>query len=78
MLLQKKSQLYNKYRYLLLRQSMVRRWCCDGWVFNKHVTFHFQKESPSCEHVMLGRMFLHEETNALKSDRELVASGRGK
>ena len=26
---------------------------------------------------MLGRMFAHEETSALKADRELVASGKG-
>ncbi|OTF78325.1 hypothetical protein BLA29_002260 [Euroglyphus maynei] len=35
------------------------------------------KSSPSCEQVMVNRMIINEETDALKSDKELVASGGG-
>ncbi|CAG2183257.1 unnamed protein product, partial [Oppiella nova] len=52
-LLQKKQQLFDKFRVLLLKQSM--------------------KETNSAEHVMIDRMFINDEMNSLKTDRETVA-----
>ncbi|KAH9423259.1 hypothetical protein DERP_003537 [Dermatophagoides pteronyssinus] len=54
-LLYKRQQLYDKFRYLIIKDSM--------------------KCSPSCEQVMVNRIIIDEETAALKSDKELVASG---
>ena len=38
---------------------------------------HSQKETPSSEHVMIDRMFINEETNSLKADKDSVAEGKG-
>ncbi|XP_075680166.1 uncharacterized protein LOC113796521 [Dermatophagoides pteronyssinus] len=54
-LLYKRQQLYDKFRYLIIKDSM--------------------KYSPSCEQVMVNRIIIDEENAALKSDKELVASG---
>lgn len=38
----------------------------------------FQNEVPLYDQVLLSRMFVQDEANALKTDRELVSSGKCK
>lgn len=54
--LRQKSQLYDKFRYLLLRESM--------------------NEVPKYDQILINRLFVEDETNALKTDREMVSSGK--
>lgn len=37
-----------------------------------------QKETSTCEEVMLNRLFVDDERNALQADRDYVAAGNGK
>ena len=75
-LIYKKSQLRSKFSYLLTLESVV---CFLKFSYMKALIciFNLQKMAPTSEEVMLNRLFINEESEALKNDKDYVASGNG-